>query len=660
MYLNPLPHHYAMENTASIYDEEAMTALELAGRTTAKVNETVKAFNQLETNTNARLDKQDADIPVKVDQSVDKHIKNGAFDQQIDESLGHLNDRVDNLLGSLETGSTTGDAELIDIRATASGTVCQNAGQAVRSQVNDLREHYVRPNMAKPFEMGYFSANGALTKTGDITKETTTDFIPVVAGEKYCIHVENFGEINVGDGNLWYCIAEFRSDKTFITRPAYTTALKKHSTIYTPSAEVAYVRLSWRWGMGCRLKMEKGDYPTAIADYMGPNGNLVRLDVPGFYLESGKYFRNEGDLAELEAVQKERASLPIPADPNATYTLYNGVIGSDPWCCIMYFNSNGTAIRRDTYAGEKVITFTPPAGCTAMGFAVRTAFVNDFSVFKNVNTLEKTDSQRLRDIIDGNGSFRAPDKFRAPYKFRSIAHRGHSAVAPENTLPALKKASEAGFDCIECDVSFTADNIPVLLHDTSIDRTSNGSGAIAEMTYAQASAYDFGSWKSAEFAGEKLPTLREFLVFCRNTGIHPYLEIKNATAEQYTVLNQVVKECGMYGNVTYISFTYAALVAMRDLDPYSRLGWIPVLANLASCGADCAALKTGTNDVFIDSDVYHRSDVLAQAIENDVGLEAWTLYDAESIRNVGAYVSGITTENVVAGKVLKEYSVGGA
>ena len=78
----------------------------------------------------------------------------------------------------------------------------------------------------------------------------------------------------------------------------------------------------------------------------------------------------------------------------------------------------------------------------------------------------------------------------------SVNHRGYSAIAPENTLPAYRLSKEKGFRYVETDVSFTSDGVPVLLHDASIDRTSDGTGKIAEMTFEQVRQYDFGSWKS--------------------------------------------------------------------------------------------------------------------------------------------------------------------
>ena len=108
----------------------------------------------------------------------------------------------------------------------------------------------------------------------------------------------------------------------------------------------------------------------------------------------------------------------------------------------------------------------------------------------------------------------------------SVNHRGYSTVAPENTLPAYKLSKRMGFNYVETDVSFTSDGVAMLLHDATIDRTSNGSGTLANMTYDEVRQYDFGSWKSSAYAGTVIPTLAEFLSLCKNIMLHPSHQAK--------------------------------------------------------------------------------------------------------------------------------------
>lgn len=91
------------------------------------------------------------------------------------------------------------------------------------------------------------------------------------------------------------------------------------------------------------------------------------------------------------------------------------------------------------------------------------------------------------------------------------AHRGNSGEFPENTLSAFRSAADLGVDMIEFDVAITKDGVPVILHDETVDRTSNGTGLLAELTLAAVRALDFGSWQGEAFCGERIPTLIEAL-----------------------------------------------------------------------------------------------------------------------------------------------------
>jgi glycerophosphoryl diester phosphodiesterase len=102
-----------------------------------------------------------------------------------------------------------------------------------------------------------------------------------------------------------------------------------------------------------------------------------------------------------------------------------------------------------------------------------------------------------------------------------IAHRGASAVAPENTLAALAKAHELGAAWVEADVRLTLDGKAVIFHDARLDRCTNGRGAVEKTPYSVIAQLDAGSWFSPQYAGEKIPTLDEWLRFAaeRNFGI---------------------------------------------------------------------------------------------------------------------------------------------
>jgi len=244
---------------------------------------------------------------------------------------------------------------------------------------------------------------------------------------------------------------------------------------------------------------------------------------------------------------------------------------------------------------------------------------------------------------------------------KSVNHRGYSTEAPENTLPAYILSKQKGFNFVETDVSFTSDGVAMLLHDATIDRTSNGSGTLANMTYAQVRQYDFGSWKNAKYAGTKIPTLDEFLALCKAIMLHPYIELKSNggyTQAQIEGIVDAVRSHGLKGKVTYISFSSTYLGYVRDYDPEARLGFLS--SPNASDLSICQGLRTVKNSVFYD--VSYGGNAITQEICDiysaaDIPIEAWTVNSASAMLGLNKYVSGITSDNLIAGKVLYDSAV---
>lgn len=246
------------------------------------------------------------------------------------------------------------------------------------------------------------------------------------------------------------------------------------------------------------------------------------------------------------------------------------------------------------------------------------------------------------------------------FMVKSVNHRGYNVAAPENTLSAFKLSAQNRFDYVECDVSFTSDNVPVVLHDATIDRTSNGTGYISQMTFAEVREYDFGSWYSEDFAGEKIPSFEEFIALCKKLGLHPYIEIKSSAAytqEQISILVDIVKRYGMKGNVTYISFDAKYLGYVKNVDPNARLGY--VMDDVTEAAITTAlGLQTGTNEVVIDAGFGRLTTETVQlCIDADLPLEVWTVNSASNINNMHTYISGVTSDSVHAGRTLYSANV---
>src|ERR1700679_3268138 len=112
----------------------------------------------------------------------------------------------------------------------------------------------------------------------------------------------------------------------------------------------------------------------------------------------------------------------------------------------------------------------------------------------------------------------------------AISHRGEHLQRPENTMPAFEEAIRVGADYFEADVRTTSDGKLVLSHDATVDRCTNGTGSVAEMTFDQLEALDAGIKKSPEFAGTKIPTFDQALDLARGK-IGIYVDVKNASAQ---------------------------------------------------------------------------------------------------------------------------------
>ena len=208
-----------------------------------------------------------------------------------------------------------------------------------------------------------------------------------------------------------------------------------------------------------------------------------------------------------------------------------------------------------------------------------------------------------------------------------ISHRGSTTTAPENTFAAFNLAVANGIRAIETDVQFTSDKVPVIIHDTTVNRTSNyqphnEAKLVSDMTYDEIRSLDFGSWKGAEYAGEQIPNFKEFIQFCKANQVHPYIELKkedNIEYDDLKLLYDIVCEEGMQSNVSWFSFNYDYLKWMKTIAPSADIGMIRH-ANTVITDAVIEAtkkLKTGTNTVFLSYYADQISSYFVQRCKNE-------------------------------------------
>lgn len=155
-----------------------------------------------------------------------------------------------------------------------------------------------------------------------------------------------------------------------------------------------------------------------------------------------------------------------------------------------------------------------------------------------------------------------------------LAHRGANHYAPQNTLPAFRKAIELGADGVENDVHLTKDGVLVICHNYDIDQTSNGTGFICEYTLEELRKFDFGSYFSEDFAGTQIPTLDEFLDLADAFEIIN-IELKSPKQKNTDIVRktiEAVKKFNLFDRLIISSFDDRLLVEAKEIDKTVKTG----------------------------------------------------------------------------------------
>lgn len=230
-----------------------------------------------------------------------------------------------------------------------------------------------------------------------------------------------------------------------------------------------------------------------------------------------------------------------------------------------------------------------------------------------------------------------------------IAHRGYSGEAPENTLAAARLAGENGFDACEFDIWPTKDRVWVVMHDETVDRMTDGSGTISEMTLEEVKKLKIDAGNGLEtYPNETVPTLNEMLDVCAAAGILPVIEIKNGDAENLRSLADQLEKSGLTESCTVISFVRECLTGMRALCPTLDLRLL--IGKVTSDGISFCE-NNGINGISCN---YKKNLPSAYSRLRKSGLimTAWTVNDTENAENlVRQGFEYITTDRLVPGTV---------
>ncbi|MEC4892501.1 MAG: glycerophosphodiester phosphodiesterase family protein [Oscillatoria sp. PMC 1051.18] len=239
-----------------------------------------------------------------------------------------------------------------------------------------------------------------------------------------------------------------------------------------------------------------------------------------------------------------------------------------------------------------------------------------------------------------------------------IAHRGFSAIAPENTLAALSAAIAAptlwypgGVGAVEFDLQLSADGIPVIIHDSTLDRTTNGRGLVREKSLAQLKQLSAGSWFSSQFAEEKIPTFQEALDLLKPTNLQVYAEVKQGDLWNTTSLDNFVTKIlsqGWYKRCIVTSFNDSFLQQVAIRSPDITLGFYPTTLDDYSQKLRQATSR-GNAVLLCEYHLLLAYPILIETTyQEDVDLVAWTVDNPTDLHQLVALgVNQIVTNSLL-------------
>ena len=221
-----------------------------------------------------------------------------------------------------------------------------------------------------------------------------------------------------------------------------------------------------------------------------------------------------------------------------------------------------------------------------------------------------------------------------------IAHRGASGTCPENTLAAFRRAAALGAHMVELDVQLTRDGEVVVMHDWTLERTTDGSGAVAERSRAEIDRLDAGAWFGPAFRGERVPGLADVLVAIAlpiNVELKP---VGDDGLEARALA--VVEAAGASERVVFSSFSPLALERLRARSGTARIAILWEQPSFVD--AIQLAKRVAATALHVRKDVVSREEV-ARALAVGLPIRAWTVNaPAESARLTGLGVDGLFTD----------------
>lgn len=216
-----------------------------------------------------------------------------------------------------------------------------------------------------------------------------------------------------------------------------------------------------------------------------------------------------------------------------------------------------------------------------------------------------------------------------------FAHRGFSGIAPENTMAAFERAVAIKADGIETDVHLSKDGKVVICHDETVNRTTNGSGPIQDLTFDQLQALDAGSWFSPEFSKERIPALEDLLKLVSKTDLTLNIELKTDKVHYPGIeakVLELLKKYSLVEQTIISSFNFQSLINMKALLP--ELATAALFKDPAKIGNFWGQMSDLKVNAIHPCHSYLSGEIIGEAQQRGIQVNAWTPNQPEEIERL--------------------------
>lgn len=238
-----------------------------------------------------------------------------------------------------------------------------------------------------------------------------------------------------------------------------------------------------------------------------------------------------------------------------------------------------------------------------------------------------------------------------------FAHRGYSGKYPENTMLAFKKAVECGIDGIELDVQLSKDGVVVIIHDETLDRTTDGTGKVMNYTYEELSKLD-ASFTFKDLGINRIPTLREYFEYVKTLDIITNIELKNGINEYSGIEEKVIdliREFNLEKKVIISSFNHYSILKVKKIAPEIKCGFLSE-SWIINAGKYCASYHIECYHPIFNS---LTTEIINELKSYEIEINCWTVNKEQEIKSLfkKKVDSIITNYPELANKIKRKFSI---